>query len=101
MNIGVNNFLFGGEMLAWIDEAGFIFAQMETGKTRFVTKSLEKVEFKRPVLVNSVVEICGKKIEQRTKGISVELIAKSEGQIVCQTQMIFVHIDEDGKPMPM
>jgi acyl-CoA thioesterase YciA len=98
MNIGVNSNLFGGEMLAWLDEAGFIYVQKITNKSRFVTKKFEEVEFKLPVKVGSIVSIYGEEVDRRSKGVSVKLEARCRENIVCSTQVIFVHVDENGLP---
>jgi len=101
MNIGVNSNLFGGTMMAWLDEAGFIFAKKSTGRSRMVTKMFEKIDFKAPVKVDSVVDIFGKILEKRTKGITVELVAKCRDTVVCSTSAVYIHIDENGKAIAL
>jgi len=98
MDIGVNDNLFGGRMMAWLDEAGVIFAQYETGKKNFVTKSFDSIEFKLPVKVKDTVFISAVVKEKRSKGLSVELSAICNNQLVCRTIGIFIHVDENGKP---
>jgi acyl-CoA thioesterase YciA len=101
MNIGVNSNLFGGTMMSWLDEAGFIYAKKITGRSRMVTKSFEKIDFKVPVKVDSVIDISGKILEKRSKGITVELVAKCRDTIVCSTSAVYIHIDENGKAIAL
>jgi len=98
MDIGVNDNLFGGRMMAWLDEAGVIFAQYETGKKNFVTKSFDKIEFKRPVKVGDTVYINAEIFEERSKGVSVKLEAICAAEVVCETIGVFIHVDEKGIP---
>ena len=46
-NIGVHGNLFGGTMLAWLDEAGAAFACEKAQSTHMVTRLIDKVEFSR------------------------------------------------------
>ena len=48
-DIGVHGNLFGGTMLAWLDEAGAAYACQIAKSTKMVTRFISGVEFCRPV----------------------------------------------------
>jgi acyl-CoA thioesterase YciA len=59
-DIGVNDNLFGGTMLAWLDEAGGIMASSVCCSSNLVTLKIEEVLFKEPVKVKQQIRIYGK-----------------------------------------
>ena len=106
-DIGVHGNLFGGKMLAWLDEAGAAFACQIADSTRMVTKRISEVNFEKPVKTGRIVKIYGSVIGIRNTSVSVALEARSHNpysgnqKIVCQTQMIFVQIDDDGESLAL
>ena len=48
--------LFGGTLLAWMDEVAFITAT-RFGRCPFVTVSLERIDFKHPIPAATIVEL--------------------------------------------
>ena len=106
-DIGVNDILFGGSMLAWLDEAGGIMASSVCCTSNMVTLKIEEVLFKEPVKVKQQIRIYGKvdRIGKTSITLWVEArradLKKQTEVVVCSTKMVFVHIDEQGKPIPI
>ncbi|MES2621560.1 MAG: hotdog domain-containing protein [Bacteroidota bacterium] len=106
-DIGVHNNLFGGMMLCWIDEAGVSLATSLCRTPNMVTLKMEEVVFKEPVKVNNQIKIYGQvdKIGNSTITLFLEArrfsVYTHEEKIVCHTKIIFVRIDEDGRPIPI
>lgn len=105
--IGVNDNLFGGTMLSWLDEAGGIMAACECRSSNVITLKMEEVLFKKPVKVKQRVRIYGEiehvgrtSLKMYLEARTVNLKEKSE-EIVCSTHMIYVHIDENGNATPI
>ena len=48
-DIGVHGNLFGGAMLAWLDEAALAYTCQVADSTRMVTRSMSEVIFEKPV----------------------------------------------------
>ena len=48
--------IFGGVILSWIDQAGFVEARRHA-KCRWVTASIERVDFRSPVNVGDLVRL--------------------------------------------
>ena len=106
-DLGVHNNLFGGVMLAWLDEAGAALAAQIINTPRVVTVMLDRVEFHRPVKTGNLIKIYGEVKEFGTTSITLHLEAKKESpytaqkKTVCSTNIKFVRIDSDGEPVPI
>lgn len=103
-DIGVNDNLFGGTMLAWLDVAGGIMASCAVKSNNVITLKMDEVLFKKPVKVKDLVRIYGEVTHIGKTSLSLSLEArrvnhvnKSE-DLVCSTSMIYVRIDKDGNP---
>lgn len=102
-DIGLNDNLFGGIMLSWLDESGYILASDKTNSENMVTLKMEEVLFKLPVKVNEHVRIYGEIIKVGNSSISIHLEARRRNfnneikeTVVCSTFVTFVQIGSDG-----
>ena len=59
-DIGVNDNLFGGTLLAWMDEAGGAFSAFKCCTPNMITLKIDEVLFKEPVKVKQHIKIYGK-----------------------------------------
>lgn len=103
-DIGVNDNLFGGTMLSWLDVAGGIMASCACKSNNVTTLKMEEVLFKKPVRVKDQVRVYGRvnHIGNTSLKLSLEArtvnIAKNIEELVCSTCVVYVHVDDDGKP---
>ncbi len=95
-------YLFGGNLLKWVDEVAYIAANLDYPGRRFVTVAFKDVEFRRDVQSGTI--LCFN-IEQARIGrtsvsyhVSVQRDCIETGQAVTvfDTTVTFVNIDEDG-----
>lgn len=106
--------IFGGVLLANIDMAGAIGAQREVQlrggnpKASFVTVALNRVEFKKPVLVGDVVKFQTSLVKfgrtSVTIRIDVNVERGAETIHVTEAEAVFVGVDlssPDRKPVPL
>tara|TARA_R110002074_G_scaffold373058_1_gene548708 strand:- start:52 stop:474 length:423 start_codon:yes stop_codon:yes gene_type:complete len=106
-DLGVHNNLFGGVMLAWLDEAGAALAAQIINTPRVVTVKLDEVEFTMPVKTGNLIKIYGEVKEFGRTSITLHLEAKKESpytglkKTVCSTNIKFVRIDDEGEPVPV
>lgn len=106
-DLGLHGNMFGGKMMALLDEVTSIFACEICDTPRMITKKIEEVIFDRPVKVGQIIKIyCGiEKIGNTSITINVEArgynVYTEVESIVCSTRMIFVRIDDDGSPIPI
>jgi acyl-CoA thioesterase YciA len=106
--------IFGGVLLSYIDLAGAITAQRElqlrggNPKASFVTVAINRVEFKKPVLVGDVVSFRTSvtKIGRTSMTVNIDVWAERgvETIHVTEAEGVFVGVDlstPDRKPVPL
>ena len=106
-NVGYHGNLFGGTMLAWLDEAGAAFACQACDTPRMVTKRIAEVVFNKPVRPGQIIKIYGEVTEVGKSSIIIRLEARRHSvyngsqRTVLTTEMTFVRIDGDGESIPI
>jgi acyl-CoA thioesterase YciA len=104
-DIGINNNLFGGTMLSWLDEAGGTMASSVCCTPQMITLKIDEVLFKKPVKVNEHIRIYGQVERIGHTSISLYIEArrfnfeKRDEETVCSTKAILVRIDQNGEPV--
>jgi acyl-CoA thioesterase YciA len=103
--------IFGGVILSYLDQAGAIggrraIATAGGGQACLVTVAMNKVEFKRPVLVGDVVRFLTQPVRMGrtsiTMSVAVEAERGPEVLQVTEAEVVFVRIDpESRRPMPL
>ena len=106
-DIGVNDNLFGGTLLSWMDEAGGNYAAIKCCTPNMVTVKINEVLFQKPVKVKEHIRIYGKvkSIGLTSITVSIEanrvMFSNAAEESVCSTEMVFVKIDNSGKASPI
>ena len=106
-DIGVHDNLFVGLMLCWIDEAAVSMATSVCHTPNMVTLKIHEVFFKSPVKVNNQIKIYGSVASIGNTSITLDIEARRfsvythEETLVCSTKIVFVRIDDDGRPIPI
>lgn len=93
-------FLFGGRLLAWIDEASWIAASLEYPHCQFVTVAMDTVEFRHSVRDGTILRITSTlQREGKTSACySVEVIDEKAGpHPIFSTRVTFVSVDDAGR----
>lgn len=104
---GMGN-IFGGVLLSYMDLAGSYVARRACGSgyiQRCVTRFMDRVEFKRPVHVNDVITCWGTVTRMGTTSVTVhvDVEANRNGEKIDVTSadLVFVALDEYGRPTPV
>jgi len=99
--------IFGGVILSYIDLAGAIEARRVACK-RFVTKAMREVEFVAPVYVGDLVSFYTRLVRVGHTSVTVDVIVEAERSIDCgkkaivtEAEVIYVAVDENGRPVPV
>lgn len=93
-------YLFGGRLLAWIDEASWIAASLDHPKCKFVTVAMDTVEFHHSVRDGTILRISCSLVREGNTSItySVTVIDEKAGSTpIFSTHVTFVSVDDDGK----
>ncbi|MFC0605668.1 acyl-CoA thioesterase [Winogradskyella pulchriflava] len=102
-DLNPNGTLFGGQLLAWIDEEAALYTIIQLENSRIVTKYISEINFMSSARQGDIVEI----------GIEVTKFGKSSITMKCEVRnkmtretiltvdnIIMVNLGEDGKPKP-
>lgn len=97
--------IFGGVILSWIDQAGFVGARRH-GNHRWVTAAIDRVEFKAPVHVGDTVSFYATTVRMGTTSVTICVDVEAERYDtqhtvpVTSANLVMVATDRDGKPVP-
>ncbi len=97
------NKLFGGTILAWIDEQAYIEVISILKSTNVVTKYISEIEFISGAQVGDVVEIRTTFVKAGKTSITlkVEVINfTTKKDIAIVNEIVMVNVDEQGQPKP-
>lgn len=106
--------IFGGVILSYIDVAGSIAARREVAlrgglpDTQFVTVAVNRVEFKKPVLVGDVVKFrttCVR-IGRTSITMHIDVLAERGNEVipVTEAEVVYVGVRPNGvsrEPVPL
>ncbi|MEI7908175.1 MAG: acyl-CoA thioesterase [Verrucomicrobiota bacterium] len=97
-------FLFGGRLLAWIDEASWIAASLEYPHCQFVTVAMDTVEFHHSVREGTILtiqcELTREGCTSVTYAVKVWDRQARPGPIF-STAVTFVRVDAEGHKLPL
>lgn len=101
------NTIFGGVMLSYIDQAGFVEARRQA-PNRYVTVAMHEVVFHEPVFVGDTVSFYCETTRIGRTSITVHVTVNADrfqhpGVTVKVTEadVVFVAIDDDCNPVPI
>lgn len=106
-DIGVHDNMFGGTILSLIDDAAASYASQICDTQKIVTLKIDELVFKRAVKVGSILKIYGKVIAFGNTSVTIMIdlrkhnVYTGDQETVTHTKMVFVRIDDDGKPRPI
>jgi len=92
-------FLFGGRLLAWIDEASWIAATLEFPGRRFVTKAMDTVSFHHSVREGSILRIDCRRDKLGNTSVTYAVNVYDEAnspEAIFSTRVTFVSVDDRG-----
>lgn len=95
--------LFGGQLLAWIDEEAAIFAGCQMGTAMVVTKLMSEIDFVSSAFCGDVLEFGFEVVDIGRSSITVrcEVRKKQTRELIIQVErIVFVALDSEGKPTP-
>ena len=106
-DIGIHGNLFGGTLMAWIDEAAAAYATEYCFTPNMVTVRVGELTFKKPLKAGQHLRIYGEVSKIGKTSISLHIEARKysvysgDETVVCLTSITFVRIDDDGTPTPI
>ncbi len=98
--------IFGGHILSLIDQAGAVAAH-GTGARKVVTVAVREVVFKHPVHVGDIVSCYCTITRTGRTSLNVQVRVVAEDPVarncveVTTAELVYVHVDELGRPIPL
>ena len=99
--------IFGGIILSYIDQAGAV-AGYRLCAGRLVTVAMDKVEFHQPVFVGDLVSFYAEAIGVGRTSMTIRVVVEAERRgpsrevvKVTQAEVVYVQVDDKGKPIPI
>lgn len=102
-DLNANETLFGGRVLAWVDEEAALYSTVQLENKRVVTKYMSEINFKSSAVRGDVIEIGIEvvKFGKTSLNLNCEVRNKMTHEtIVTVDNIIMVNLGEDGKPKP-
>jgi acyl-CoA hydrolase len=105
-NLNHYGYLYGGDLLKWVDEYAWIAATLEYPDCNFVTLGMDKVEFRKSVREGTILKFIIKKIKEGTTSVQY-LVRVYRGNsidindLIFSTSVTYVRIDENGQKVPL
>lgn len=102
-DLNPNSTLFGGRLLQWIDEEAALYAIIQLENRHVVTKYISEVNFISAPRQGDIIEvgITATNFGRSSITLTCEIRNKlTREQILTIDKMVFVNLDEDGKPAP-
>jgi len=106
-DIGIHSNMFGGTILGIVDQSAAAYASQICDTPRVVTVKIDELLFKNPVKEGNIIKVYGSVKEFGNTSVTLYMEVRKHNvytgsqEVVVQTQIKFVRIDEDGNPIPM
>lgn len=98
--------LFGGQAMAWMDQAAFVCATRWC-RQKVVTVHSSAIDFHHAVPVGTIVELVARlvKVGRTSMTVNVQLwvepMRRNERTLACEGSFVLVAVDEDNHPIPV
>jgi acyl-CoA thioesterase YciA len=106
-DIGVHDNMFGGTIMSLIDDAAASYTSQICDTQRVVTLKIDELIFKKPVKVGSILKLYGEVVSFGNTSVTIYIEVRKHNvytgaqETVTHTKIIFVRIDDEGKPLPI
>jgi acyl-CoA thioesterase YciA len=106
-DLGFHGNLFGGKLLSILDAAAAGYSMQLCDSPRMVTVSIDKCNFEKPAREGQLLKIYGYPSAVGNSSVTLYMEARAHNVytgkqvIVLRTHIKFVHIDEEGNPIPI
>ena len=102
-DLNPNGTLFGGKLLAWIDEEVALYAIIQLENSKIVTKHMSEINFRSSARQGDIIEIGIDVVQFGTTSITLKCEVRNImtwDTIITIDTITMVSLDTDGKPYP-
>lgn len=100
-DLNANGTLFGGSLLKWIDEEATIYAILQLGNRRVVTKFMSEINFVSSAVQGDVIEMGLQATAFGTSSMTMRAAVRNmitRKPILTVDRIVFVGLDPSGAP---
>jgi acyl-CoA thioesterase YciA len=100
-DLNPNGTLFGGKLLAWLDEELALYSIIQLENTRVVTKYMSEINFKSSAKQGDIIEIGIDVVKFGTSSLTLKCEARNmmtRETIITIESVTMVSLGSDGKP---
>jgi acyl-CoA hydrolase len=102
-DLNPNGTLFGGSLLAWIDEEAALYTVVQLENKRIVTKFISEINFISAPRQGDIIEIGIEAVEFGRTSLTLRCEVRNKitrENILSIDKITMVNLGEDGKPAP-
>ncbi|HLT88610.1 MAG TPA: hotdog domain-containing protein [Sphingobacterium sp.] len=102
-DLNPNGSLFGGTLLRWIDEEAVIYAIVQLGNPKVVTKYISEINFVSSAQQGDIIEMGIEAVQFGRTSLTMRCEVRNKitrKTILSIEKLVFVNLDEDGNPTP-
>lgn len=102
-DLNANGTLFGGSLLRWIDEESAIYAIIQMGNPRSVTKLISEINFVSSARQGDMIEMGLRAVKFGRTSLTMRAKVRNTitGEVILTIdKIVFVSLDENGNPQP-
>lgn len=102
-DLNPNGTLFGGRLLAWIDEEAALYAVIQLENNKVVTKFMSEINFNSSATTGDIIEIGIEVVKFGNTSLVLNCKVRNKmtrETIITVDNIVLVNLDEHGKPTP-
>ena len=102
-DLNANGTLFGGKLLAWIDEEAALYSIIQLESKKVVTKYMSEINFMSSAQKGDIIEIGIEVVKFGVTSITLNCEVRNkmtQESIVTVDHIIMVNLDKNGQPEP-
>ncbi|GMN08847.1 hotdog domain-containing protein [Croceitalea sp. MTPC9] len=102
-DLNANGTLFGGKVLAWVDEEAALYSIIQLENKKVVTKYMSEINFMSSAEEGDIVEIGVEAVKFGKSSLNLNCEVRNkmtQETIVTVDNIIMVNLDDNGKPKP-
>ncbi len=102
-DLNPNGTLFGGQLLAWIDEEAALYTIIQLENSKIVTKYMSEINFMASARQGDIIEIGIEVLKFGKTSITMKCEVRNKmtrETILTVDNLIMVNLGQDGKPEP-
>lgn len=102
-DLNPNGTLFGGLLLAWIDEEAALYAAIQLDNAKVVTKFISEINFKSSAKQGDIIEIGMQMVKLGNSSLTLKCEARNimtKATILTVDNIVMINLNDLGMPTP-